>query len=141
MRYLWQNAHKIPDQPDMNLAREACAVAAQCAPYMHPRLASVDAKIDVDISTQLTEEQRRERARLAILSAFAERPTLTAPAIIEHDPDDDTTRQSTEHYATPPHATARHATPLSGTTNGGADGGVGESEDTKPLLNNGYAEE
>jgi hypothetical protein len=36
-------------------------------------LASVEAKIDVDVGVQLTAEQRRERARKATLEAFAER--------------------------------------------------------------------
>jgi hypothetical protein len=49
--------------------------AKAVAPYTNPRLASIDAtvKSQVDVS-MLTDEQRRQRARAAILEAFAERP-------------------------------------------------------------------
>jgi hypothetical protein len=86
MRYLWEKAHEPPEL-DMQLAREACAVAAQCAPYMHPRLASVDANIEIDTTAQLNDAERRERARQMILEAFAERqPLLPNGSVIEHEP-------------------------------------------------------
>jgi hypothetical protein len=72
MREYWRQAHATGAM-DHVLADKACAIAAQCAPFLHPRLASVAAKIDVDVGVQLTAEQRRERARKAILGAFAER--------------------------------------------------------------------
>jgi len=67
-------------------------------------------------------DELRERARAAIKQAFAERPLLSAPQIIEHEPETEhgtthhstalhrTTRHYTEHHATAPHATALHAT-------------------------------
>jgi hypothetical protein len=67
--------------------REACAIAISAALYMHPRLATVDAKIDVDVSVQMTEAERREQARKAILEAFAERPPLIEHSQIVDVPD------------------------------------------------------
>ena len=55
--------------------RDRMAVAA--LPYLHPRLAVVDARVVAEVkTTPLTDEQRRQRAREAILSAFAERPLV-----------------------------------------------------------------
>jgi hypothetical protein len=53
--------------------RDRMAVAA--APYLHPRLQSIEAKVAETVIV-LSEEQRRKRARQAILEAFAERPPL-----------------------------------------------------------------
>jgi hypothetical protein len=50
-------------------------MAAAAAPYLHARLQSIDSTVRAEISTStLTAEQRRQRARQAILDAFAERP-------------------------------------------------------------------
>jgi hypothetical protein len=50
-------------------------MAIAAAPYLHARLASVDSTIRTEVNvTQLTNEERRQRARQAILDAFAERP-------------------------------------------------------------------
>ena len=58
--------------------RDRMAVAV--APYVNPRLAVVDARVVAEVNEpQLTEEQRRQRARAAILEAFAER----APRVVE----------------------------------------------------------
>jgi hypothetical protein len=46
MRMLWDLAHRAPE-PDLQLAKEACAIAASCAPYLHPRLTSIAATVDV----------------------------------------------------------------------------------------------
>jgi hypothetical protein len=53
--------------------RDRMATAA--APYLHARLQSIDSTVrtEVKLST-LTEDERRQRARQAILEAFAERP-------------------------------------------------------------------
>jgi hypothetical protein len=51
----------------------AHAAARDCAPYIHPRLHSV-------------EDERRERARQAILEAFAERPLIEG-TVIKDDPE------------------------------------------------------
>jgi hypothetical protein len=54
--------------------------AKAVAPYVHPRLAVVDARVVAEVKTsELTEEQRVERARAAILEAFAER----TPRVVE----------------------------------------------------------
>jgi hypothetical protein len=76
--------------------RDHMAIAA--APFMHPRLAHVDAKLDVAVEAQLSETERRQRARAAILEAFAERtpqmedrresvlvPCIPVLRVIEHD--------------------------------------------------------
>lgn len=54
--------------------RDRMATAA--APYIHPRLSNVEAKIGGDpenpVEINLTQEERRRQARAAINSAFAE---------------------------------------------------------------------
>jgi hypothetical protein len=65
--------------------RDRMAMAS--APYLHPRLHSVEAKTETTVVVASADELR-ERARAAIRQAFSERPILTAPQIIEHDPDD-----------------------------------------------------
>jgi len=59
--------------------------AAAVAPYVHPRLANVEAKVDVRTEVA-TEAERRQRARQAILEAFGERPLPTDGMVIEHEP-------------------------------------------------------
>jgi hypothetical protein len=41
MRELWRRAHAT-GQMDATLAAQACAIAKDCAPYVHPRLASIE---------------------------------------------------------------------------------------------------
>jgi len=56
--------------------RDRMAVAA--APFVHPRLQVVDARVVAKVETpQQTEEERRAEARRLIAEAFAERPRLT----------------------------------------------------------------
>ena len=74
MRRAWENK-------DFDRAQIA---AAQAAPYVHPRLHSVEAKTETTVVVASADELR-QRAREAIRQAFAERPALTAPQIIEHD--------------------------------------------------------
>jgi hypothetical protein len=51
--------------------------AKSVAPYIHPRLAVIDARVQASVVTEtLTEAQRVERARKAIAEAFAERTPL-----------------------------------------------------------------
>ena len=59
--------------------RDRAAVAV--APYVARRLSSIDAtvKAKTEVTVQLTEKQRRERARQMILEAFRERP----PRLVE----------------------------------------------------------
>jgi hypothetical protein len=58
---------------DEKLADKAAVIAAQVAPYCHPRLASIEAKIETALVV-MTEDERRQRARELIQEAFAERP-------------------------------------------------------------------
>jgi len=55
MRMLWEKAHE-GSVPDLELAKQACAVAAQCAPYCHPRLAAVEARVVCDKKPATTTE-------------------------------------------------------------------------------------
>ena len=60
------------DELDLAVRLDA---AKAVAPYVHPRLAVIDSTTRAEVSTStLTKEERRERARRAILEAFAERP-------------------------------------------------------------------
>ena len=62
----------------------AQTAAAQVAPYIHPRLHSVEAKTETTVIVA-TADERRQAARQAILEAFAERPMITVSPVIEHD--------------------------------------------------------
>jgi hypothetical protein len=57
--------------------RDRMAIAA--APYLHPRLSSIDStvKLAAEVTVTLSEDERRERARRMIAEAFAERVPLT----------------------------------------------------------------
>ena len=43
--------------------REACAVATNAAPYVHARLQSVEAKVELDVGMMTTADERRERGK------------------------------------------------------------------------------
>jgi hypothetical protein len=59
--------------------------ATTAAPFIHPRLHAIDAKIETALVV-MTEDERRQRARRAILEAFAERPVkLIEGEVIEVD--------------------------------------------------------
>ena len=45
MRHLWREA-RCDGKPDTEKMMAACSVAAQCAPYVHPRLSSLQAKVE-----------------------------------------------------------------------------------------------
>ena len=49
MRAMWQEAAKTAGQIDLDLAREACEIAEKAAPFMHPRLASIEQFIDAKV--------------------------------------------------------------------------------------------
>ena len=67
----------VLNDPDEPPERKQWAAAA-AAPFIHPRLAVVDSTVRrVDDTPQLTDEQRRERARAVIREAFRERPRVT----------------------------------------------------------------
>ena len=60
------------EQLDLSTRLDA---AKAVAPYTNPRLASIDATVRSTTEvTLLSDEERRQRARAAILAAFAERP-------------------------------------------------------------------
>ena len=70
MRMLWERAHQTR-VPDLELAKQACAVAVQCAPYMHPRLAAVEAKVAVDARVEeISFEEQKRQALAAFDAAF-----------------------------------------------------------------------
>jgi hypothetical protein len=73
MRMLWARAHE-GSVPDLDLAKQACAIAAQAAPYCHPRLAAIEAKVDTtgQVEVKLTRAELDERARRHIAEAFRE---------------------------------------------------------------------
>jgi hypothetical protein len=73
MRELWRRAHASREM-DLGLAMQACQIAKDCAPYIHPRLAAIEAKVDTfgQLEVKLTAEERVRRARAAIVKAFAE---------------------------------------------------------------------
>jgi hypothetical protein len=45
MRHLWSEARR-DGTPDTNKMMAACSVAAQCAPYVHPRLSTLQATVE-----------------------------------------------------------------------------------------------
>jgi len=57
-------------------------MATAVAPYTNPRLAVIDARVKTEVVQPLSNEQRRERARQAILEAFAERPVVIEGTVI-----------------------------------------------------------
>jgi hypothetical protein len=61
MRALWDEANKGRTL-DFEKATAACAIAKDAAPYLHPRLASIEAQ--VAISDDFSERLTRARARV-----------------------------------------------------------------------------
>jgi hypothetical protein len=48
--------------------------ARSVAPYLHPRLSAIEGKVAIEVGAKvLSDEQRREAARAAIIEAFRER--------------------------------------------------------------------
>jgi hypothetical protein len=81
MRMLWERAHRS-SEPDLQLAKEACAVAAQCAPYCHPRLANVEARIDAVGRVEIDIDVISQEERL-LDQAFGQLRVLQHPKVIE----------------------------------------------------------
>jgi hypothetical protein len=73
MRKLWAKAHEA-SLPDLDLAKQACAIAAQAAPYCHPRLAAIETKVDTtgQVEVKLTRAELDERAQRIIDETFRE---------------------------------------------------------------------
>jgi uncharacterized protein YgbK (DUF1537 family) len=59
----------------------------QAIAYLHPRLHSIEAKTETTV-VLATADERRERARQAILEAFAERPMITVSPAIKDELDE-----------------------------------------------------
>jgi hypothetical protein len=70
MREFWQRAHANGEM-DVNLAEKACQIARDCASFVHPRLASVEARIDAIGRVEVGIEVIRQEQRLLDL-AFGE---------------------------------------------------------------------
>src|SRR5262249_8861452 len=77
-----QCAGEPSSEPDLQLAKEACAVAAQCAPYCHPRLARVEARIDAVGRGEVDVDVISQEERLLDL-AFGQLRVLQRPKVIE----------------------------------------------------------
>ena len=73
MRMLWAKAHE-GSVPDLDLAKQACAIAAQAAPFCHARLAAIGAKVGTfgQVEVKLTRQELAEQARREIAAAFRE---------------------------------------------------------------------
>lgn len=51
MRELWARAcDEAGDVVDLELAKQACAIAKDAAPYVHPRLSAVDANVGGELT-------------------------------------------------------------------------------------------
>lgn len=57
MRGLWAEATTADGRPNIGKRMQACAIAEKAAPYVHPKLSSVDASVAVT-DGQGTKEQR-----------------------------------------------------------------------------------
>jgi len=73
MRMLWAKALE-GSVPDLDLARQACAIAAQAAPFCRARLAAIDAKVGTfgQVEVKLTRQELAEQAQREIAEAFRE---------------------------------------------------------------------
>jgi hypothetical protein len=87
MRMLWGRAHRTPE-PDFDIAQQACAIAAAVAVYVHPRLASVAAKIETVANMSDPAFEVRVTEVLDLLSAASDDndgdddiPALPAPVV------------------------------------------------------------
>jgi hypothetical protein len=73
MRMLWAKAHE-GSVPDLDLAKQACSIAAQAAPFCHARLAAIEAKLATigQVEVRLTRAELAEQAKRRIDEAFRE---------------------------------------------------------------------
>jgi hypothetical protein len=73
MRMLWMKAHE-GSSTDLDLAKQACAIAAQAAPFCHPRLAAIEAKVGTfgQVEVKMTRAELAEDSRRLIAEAFRE---------------------------------------------------------------------
>lgn len=78
MRLLWTKATEKADQLNVELARQAAEVAAIAAPYMHPRLASVEHFIDGEVRHAVVSDKVMDVDQW-VLEHGSDRPALPAP--------------------------------------------------------------
>jgi hypothetical protein len=81
MREFWRRAHANGEM-DVGLAEKACQIARDCAPYIHPRLASVEARIDAVNRLEVTVDVVRREGQL-FDAAFAELHLPQRPKAID----------------------------------------------------------
>ncbi len=84
-RELWRRA-TAGDEMNIDLAKDACAIAKDAAPYVHSRLTAVAATVSAEpFEVVVSIEERRARAIQLIDAAFAE---YEPPKMIEHQRND-----------------------------------------------------
>jgi len=71
MLELWRRAHNDEgEMVDLPLATQACAIARDVAPYLHPRLAAIAATATVTTVERSSPEEARQLAMAALEKAF-----------------------------------------------------------------------
>jgi hypothetical protein len=70
MRMLWRQAHAGPGDPNRELVAQACGIARDVAPYLHPRLAAIAATATVTTVEQASPEEAQRLAMAALEKAF-----------------------------------------------------------------------
>ena len=75
MLELWRRAHNGDgEMVDLGLATQACAIARDVAPYLHPRLAAIAATATVTTVERSSPEEARQLAMAALEKAFGSQP-------------------------------------------------------------------
>ena len=75
MLELWRRAHNDEgEMVDLPLATQACAIARDVAPYLHPRLAAIAATTTVTTIERSSPEEARQLAMAALEKAFGSQP-------------------------------------------------------------------
>ena len=71
MLELWRRAHNDEgEMVDLPLATQACAIARDVAPYLHPRLPAIAATATVTTVERSSPEEARQLAMAALEKAF-----------------------------------------------------------------------
>jgi hypothetical protein len=79
MLELWRRAHNDDgEMVDLGLATQACAIARDVAPYLHPRLAAIAATATVTTVERSSPEEARRLAMAALEKAFGATPQQIA---------------------------------------------------------------
>lgn len=69
MMAMWNAAHSGPTL-DLGLATQACNIAKDCAPYLHPRLAMTAISVDNRTASPVSPEEARVMEDVALAAAF-----------------------------------------------------------------------